>query len=71
MKASYGVDVSSFRNSSKVWSQDAMLRDVSSATMSERETEEVTKYYLHAVEYLIRYLVQLSAHWKATKTLPN
>ena len=44
MKASYGVDVSKFRKSSKVWSQDAMLRDVSGATMSERETEEVTGY---------------------------
>lgn len=44
MRASYGVDVSSFRKSSKVWSQDAMLRDVSGATMSERETEEVTGY---------------------------
>ena len=44
MRASYGVDVSGFRNSSKVWSQDAMLRDVSGATMSERETEEVTGY---------------------------
>ena len=43
MKASYGVDVSKFKNSVKVWSQDAMLRDVSSATMSEKETEEVTK----------------------------
>ena len=42
MKASYGVDVSKFRNSVKVWSQDAMLRDVSNATMSERETEEIT-----------------------------
>lgn len=43
MKASYGVDISRFKNNSKVWSQDAMLRDVSSATMSEKETEEVTK----------------------------
>jgi len=43
MKASYGVDVSKFKSSVKVWSQDAMLRDVSSATMSEKETAEVTK----------------------------
>ena len=43
MKASYGVDISRFKNNSKVWSQDAMLRDVSSATMSEKETAEVTK----------------------------
>ena len=41
MTASYGVDVSKFRKSRNVWSQDAMLRDVTNATMSERETKEV------------------------------
>ena len=41
MTASYGVDVSQFRKSRNVWSQDAMLRDVTNATMSERETTEV------------------------------
>ena len=41
MKASYGVDVSKFRKSRNVWSQDAMLRDVTNATMSEDETSEV------------------------------
>ena len=41
MTASYGVDVSKFRKSRNVWSQDAMLRDVTNATMSERETTEV------------------------------
>lgn len=44
MKASYGVDVSKFKKSTTVWSQDAMLRDVSSATMNEKETEEVNKH---------------------------
>ena len=44
MKASYGVDVSKFKNSANVWSQDAMLRDVSGATMNKKETAEVTKY---------------------------
>lgn len=43
MKASYGVNVSSFNNSSKVWSQDAMLRDLTNATMSKKDTEEVTR----------------------------
>jgi hypothetical protein len=43
MKASYGVNVSSFKNSTKVWSQDAMLRDMTNATMSKKETEEVTR----------------------------
>jgi hypothetical protein len=41
MRASYGVNVSSLRTSSNVWSQDAMLRDVRSATMTKRETEDV------------------------------
>jgi len=40
-EASYGVDVSKFRNSVNVWSQDAMLTDVTNATMSERETKSV------------------------------
>jgi hypothetical protein len=44
MKASYGVDVSKFKNSKNVWSQDAMLRDVSGATMSKQETKDVNKY---------------------------
>lgn len=44
MKASYGVDVSKFKSSSNVWSQDAMLRDVSSATMNEKETNDVNIY---------------------------
>ena len=41
MRASYGVDVSKFRKSKNVWSQDAMLRDMTNMTMSEKETEEV------------------------------
>lgn len=44
MKATYGVDVSKFKKSTNVWSQDAMLRDVSGATMSEAETKEVTAH---------------------------
>ena len=44
LKASYGVDVSKFKNSANIWSQDAMLRDVSGATMNKRETAEVTKH---------------------------
>ena len=41
MRASYGVDVSKFKKSSKVWSQDAMLTSVGDATLNEKETEEV------------------------------
>ena len=48
MKASYGVDVSKFKKTSSVWSQDAMLRDLSNATMSAKETEEVNEYLSNA-----------------------
>ena len=41
MKASYGVDTSKFRNSKNVWSQDAMLRDMTRFTMTKKDTEEV------------------------------
>lgn len=44
MTASYGVDVSKFRKSKNVWSQDAMLRDLTKATMSKQDTEEVNAY---------------------------
>lgn len=44
MRATYGVDVSKFRKSVNVWSQDAMLRDVSGATMNKAETAAVTKH---------------------------
>jgi len=44
MKASYGVNVSKFKKSTAVWSQDAMLRDVTKATMSASDTEEVNGY---------------------------
>ena len=43
MRASYGVDVSKFRNSVNVWSQDAMLTDATKATMTKKETTEVNK----------------------------
>jgi len=41
MKASYGVDVSKLKSSKNVWSQDAMLRDMTKYTMSKKETAEV------------------------------
>jgi hypothetical protein len=51
MKASYGVNVKGLKNSSSVWSQDAMLRDLQSATMSKKETEEVNEI-LKKIGYL-------------------
>ena len=44
MRASYGVDVSKLKKSRAVWSQDAMLRDLTNVTMSKRDTEEVNEY---------------------------
>lgn len=43
MKASYGVDVSKLKKNRNVWSQDAFLRDLTRATMSKKETEEVNQ----------------------------
>jgi len=44
MKASYGVDVSKFKKTKNVWSQDAMLTNVGEATLTAKETEEVNKH---------------------------
>jgi len=43
MKASYGVDISKFKKSKNVWSQDAMLTDYSNLTMSKNDTDEVNQ----------------------------
>jgi hypothetical protein len=43
MKASYGVDVSKLKDSKNVWSQDAMLRDMTKYTMSKKDTDEVNE----------------------------
>lgn len=48
MSASYGVDVSKFRVSKNVWSQDAMLRDLTNATMSAADTKAVTVHLSNA-----------------------
>ena len=48
MKASYGVDTSKFRNSKNVWSQDAMLRDMTRFTMTQKDTEDVNAHLSNA-----------------------
>lgn len=48
MRASYGVDVSRLRKSRNVWSQDAMLRDLTKYTMSASDTEEVNGHLRNA-----------------------
>ena len=47
MKASYGVNTSNFR-SKDVWSQDAMLRDMTQFTMTKKDTEEVNAHLSNA-----------------------
>ena len=43
MKASFGVNISSLKNVSSVWQDDATFKDVSgSATFTEKETEAIT-----------------------------
>lgn len=44
MKASYGVNVRALKRSKNVWSQDAMLRDLTRFTMNKKETEMVNQY---------------------------
>lgn len=48
MQAAYGVNVSKFKKTNNVWSQDAMLRDLTRATMSAKDTEEVNEYLSQA-----------------------
>ena len=48
MRASYGVDVSKLQSTRTVWSQDAMLRDLTNITMSKKETEIVNEYLSQA-----------------------
>ena len=48
MRASYGVDVSKLKSTKDVWSQDAMLRDLTNVTMSKKETEIVNEYLSQA-----------------------
>ena len=48
MKASYGVNVNKLRKNPNVWSQDAMLRDMTRYTMSKKETATVNEYLSQA-----------------------
>ena len=43
MNAVYDVDVSGFKTSKNVWSQDALLRGVTHVTMSEKDTNDVNQ----------------------------
>ena len=48
MRASYGVDITQFKKSRNVWSQDAMLRDLTKVTMSKQDTEQVNELLTQA-----------------------
>lgn len=43
MTASYGVDIGKMKSTKDVWSQDAMLRDLTKATMGPKDTKEVNE----------------------------
>ena len=43
MSASFGVKVSKLNKTTAVWSQDAFLRDLTSATMTKKETADINK----------------------------
>ena len=42
MRASYGVNINALNKSSKVWSKNAMIKSFGSATLSSKETSDVT-----------------------------
>ena len=48
MRASYGVDITKFNSTKSVWSQDAMLRDLTKLTMSKKDTDIVNEYLSQA-----------------------
>ncbi len=43
MTASFGVDMSKLKHSNNVWSQDAMLKDLTSATLTVEESKEISQ----------------------------
>ena len=48
LRAKYGVNVSKLKKSKHVWSQDAMLRDMTKVTMSKKDTDYVNKLLAEA-----------------------
>jgi len=48
MRAVYNFDASKLKKSKNVWSQDAMLRDMTNMTMSKDDTDEVNEYLSRA-----------------------
>jgi len=48
LRANYGVNVRALKKNKNVWSQDAMLRDMTKFTMSKKDTDLVNKYLSEA-----------------------
>jgi site-specific DNA-adenine methylase len=48
MKASYGVNVAALKKNKSVWSQDAMLKNASNATLTAAETARVNEHLSNA-----------------------
>lgn len=73
MSATYGVDVSKLKTSKNVWSVDAMLKNEQSATMSAKETAEVTKHLSNAGKLFSKIasttLKQLEQHSELSQTI--
>ena len=71
MKASYGVNVSKLRQTSNVWSQDAMLRDMTNYTMTKKIRRKSMNILVTLGTYLTK-LVQLPLKlWKIIKSWLN
>ena len=48
LRANYGVNVRALKQSKAVWSQDAMLRDMTNLTMNKKDTQSVNQYLSQA-----------------------
>jgi|TARA_B110000908_G_scaffold100026_1_gene118079 hypothetical protein len=48
LSAQYGVNVKALKKTKNVWSQDAMLRDLTKLTMTKKDTEEVNAHLTQA-----------------------
>ena len=75
MKASYDVNVSKLNKNKNVWSQDAMLRDMTQYTMKKSDTEEVNEYLSTAGKIFNQIagstLRELEANQKFAGTIEN
>jgi len=69
LRASYGVNVSKMKKSKTVWSQDAMLRDLTKITMTKKDTEIVNGYLSQAGKLFNQIAGSTLRELEANKTL--